>query len=256
MSNPPKDPPDDNDDFGDPESFFIPSEPTPEEKARRAEAMKKLKAKAELTHVESEEETLPGVESIMGVGPLDDDFDDDFVDDFGDDFDDDDETVLLTPENIQRIQTNRIVKPVVYGFYGLAPDDCLENSTWHMMPNGIFRPAVILAFPVENQHAVITSIKCGNTEQLIADNGIPASVFKCEYTLDLMIDRYFDAKSTEPKGIVYLVGDEMDGRGHGGFYLELETVTPGVGITVEFTGKLRGLLLLGAEAINPPVSKS
>lgn len=251
----------------DVETVFITRDETPEEAERKRNVLDRLKEKAGMaSNFPSEEETLPGVETsevkLNGhvPKPIDEapsseedeiqDFDDD-DDDFDDDFEDDSDEVILGDTNTPEYKP--VVKQVVYGFYGLGPDDCLADTIYQMMPNGVFKAAYILAFPVEGSPAFIHSIKCGNTEQLIADRGVSASEFRCEYTLDLMIDRYFDSKSIDSSGIVHLKGDELDGRGHGTFQYMLETVSPGIGIAIQFTGRLRALLIIGAEAINGQV---
>lgn len=253
----------------DPETLFIREEETAEQKERKAKAIEKIKTQHQqvldkmkekagmASDFPSEEETLPGVEAdepislnaVMAVFPDDDEDDEDEIQDFDDDdFDESDEA--LVNEVFDRTY-KPVVKQVVYGFYGLSDADYLEDSTYQLMPNEVFRAEYILAFGVEGSAAFINSVKCGNTEQLIADNRVPASEFRCAYSLDLMIDRYFDAKSVNSSGIVYLTGDEIDGRGHGVFHMMLETVAPGVGIAITFTGKLRALLVIGVSPVHP-----
>lgn len=198
-----------------------------------------------------EEETLPGVDpaGINAIMPIDAEFepaiddDDDMIQD-DDTFFDDDRELVIIPVSFVKPRT----KQVVYGFYGLGPEDYLKDTWWAMSPQRAFRTSTILAWPLDK--AFLTRVKVGQVDQLVQEVlGIDAEAFKSNYSLDLMIDRYFDAKSkNRTSGIEYLVGEELDGR-HEGMQIMLDTACPGLDITIEFKGKLRGLLVIGDEVL-------
>lgn len=148
-------------------------------------------------------------------------------------------------------RTNRYYRQVVYGFYGLTDEDYLENTEWIMTPNLPFHPCYLMIWNAPNTQAYILNMKVGLEEQLIQQPaGISTDAWRgSDYPLDMMIDRYFDAKSPgKLKGIEYLVGDEMDGYGHG-TSVDINDANPGTQISIKFIGQIRSILLIGTEPI-------
>lgn len=154
---------------------------------------------------------------------------------------------LKEPSGIFRSRMIRpTIRQVVYGFYGIGPEDGLTDSTWEFLPNQVFQPHYIMLWPINT--VWIQTLQVGTQSQLMSGE-LSADLWKSDYDLDLMIDRYFDAQTGQRgNGVEYLLGDEMD-RGVHGRWVDMPTVEPGIFFSMKFRGKLRAALVIGDEPV-------